>query len=237
MKKYILIVDDDSEIRGLLSMILEHEGMRTSVAESGEVALQIIESTRPDLIILDIMMEQLNGFELLRIIRDRELTIPILLLSAKVDDVDKVHGFGLGADDYVTKPFSPVEMVARVQAHLRRMNNVGVPHTSYSLQSGIFNLDMETQILYKNGNPIHLSTTETTILRELLKSPNRVFTKSQLFRGVWHHSNYDDNTMNVYISRIRQKIEDNPKQPIYLHTVWGIGYRLITGGQANEAKS
>jgi DNA-binding response OmpR family regulator len=237
MINHILIVDDDSEIRGLLSMILEHEGMRTSVAESGAAALQMIESMIPDLIILDIMMEQLNGFELLKILRDRELMVPILLLSAKVEDVDKVNGFGLGADDYVTKPFSPIEMVARVQAHLRRMNHVGVPHTSFTLQSGVFTLDMETQILYKNGNPIQLSTTETTILRELLKSPNRVFTKSQLFRGVWHHSNYDDNTMNVYISRIRQKIEDNPKQPLYLHTVWGIGYRLITGGQADEAES
>ena len=237
MKDHVLIVDNETEIRDLLHVVLERAGMRTTTADSGITALRCIEADIPDLIILDIMMEQLDGFELLSILRERELTIPILLLSAKAEDSDKVHGFGLGADDYVTKPFSPVEMVARVRAHLRSNNSLRHPSVPSSIPFGIFNLEIETQTLYKRGKPISLSSTEASLCGELMKYPNKVFTKAQLFHAVWHHSKYDENALNVYISRLRHKMEDNPKSPAFLQTGWGIGYRLVMGDTEDEAEN
>ena len=224
----ILVVDDDPEIRRLLSFIMESAGLRTCVAASGAEALAHIEEQVPDLIILDIMMDQLNGFELLTVLRDKKLMLPIILLSAKTEDMDKVHGFGLGADDYVTKPFSPIELVARVQAHLRR-HNVNPQYLPDTLKCGIFRLETETQILYKHDQKIVLTMTESILFSEFMKYPNKVHTKSQLSQAAWCHTQFDDNTLNVYISRLRQKIEDYPKNPVYLQTVWGIGYRLNIG--------
>lgn len=210
--------------------------MATSTADSAEAALAWLDTNVPDLMILDIMMGEMSGFELLRILRERQLMIPVLLLSAKVEDVDKVQGFGLGADDYVTKPFSPVELVARVQAHLRRVAHITPQAAPASLRCGNFFMDMEAQTLNKNYEEIPLSTTETALLYVLMKQPNKVLTKAQLFHAVWQHSRYDDNVLNVYINRIRNKIESNPKKPIHLQTVWGIGYRFVTEELNHEAE-
>jgi len=233
----ILVIDDEREIRDLVTVILDRAGMETAAAASGEEALRLIEACMPDLIILDIMMEERNGFEMLRLLRERNLIVPIILLSAKTEDVDKVQGFGLGADDYVTKPFSAVELVARVQAHLRRKDWFAHNFTPLKLECGIFRLETDTQILSKNGKSLQLSSTEAALLEALMKNPNRVFTKSQLFQTVWNHHGYDDNTLNVYINRIRQKIEDNPRKPVYLRTVWGIGYRFVPEGAEHEAEN
>ena len=222
MNQLILIAEDDADIRALLRLYLEGEGFRVLEAEDGLQAMELARAQTPDMAILDVMMPHMNGFELTRTLR-KYSDIPILILSAKSQDNDKILGLNLGADDYIAKPFNPVEIVARVKAQLRRAART----TGDLLRVRELELDPTTFQLTKNGEPILLTPMEYKILAMLMRSPGRIFTKIQLYEGV--AGNYfegDDNTMMVHISKLREKIEDDPKNPRYIITVRGLGYKI-----------
>ncbi len=218
----ILIAEDDGDIRGLLRLYLESEGYRVLEAENGARALELARENTPDLAILDVMMPQLNGYELTRALR-KFSDIPILILSAKSQDSDKILGLNLGADDYIAKPFNPLEIVARVKAQLRRTAR----ENSATLVVRDLVLDTASFQLSKGGQSISLTPMEYKILALLMRSPGRIFTKIQLYEGaVGSYFEGDDNTMMVHISKLREKIEDDPKDPRYIITVRGLGYKL-----------
>ena len=222
MSASILIAEDDGDIRDLLRLYLESEGYRVLEAADGAAALALARENMPDMAILDVMMPELNGYELTRALR-KFSDIPILILSAKSQDNDKILGLNLGADDYIAKPFNPVEIVARVKAQLRRATR----ESSTTLTVGELSLDTATFQLTKNGQPIALTPMEYKILALLMRSPGRIFTKIQLYEGaVGNYFEGDDNTMMVHISKLREKIEDDPKDPRYIITVRGLGYKI-----------
>lgn len=222
MATTILIAEDDADIREVLRLYLEGEGFAVAEAADGNTALRLALSSAPDAAILDVMMPGMNGYELTRALR-RQSDIPILILSAKSEDNDKILGLNLGADDYIAKPFNPMEVVARVKAHLRRAGNV----RRDLLTVGELTLDTAAMQLYKKGVPVPLTPTEYKILAQLMRSPGRIFTKVQLYEGIageFFESN--DNTMMVHISKLREKIEDNPKNPRHIITIRGLGYKI-----------
>ena len=222
MKPLILIAEDDADIRALLRLYLEGDGFRVLEAEDGTTALVLAREHAPDMAILDIMMPGMNGFELTRALR-KYSDIPILILSAKSQDNDKILGLNLGADDYVAKPFNPVEIVARVKAQLRRAARTG----GEVVRVGDLSLDTAAFQLTKNGVPIPLTPMEYKILALLMRSPGRIFTKIQLYEGaIGNYFEGDDNTMMVHISKLREKIEDDPRNPRYIITVRGLGHKL-----------
>jgi DNA-binding response OmpR family regulator len=185
------------------------------------------------LAILDVMMPVMDGFNLLRKIREHS-TIPVIFLTARTDDMDKVLGFGLGADDYLAKPFSVAELVARVGAHLRRNNEYLSPKekSPASITYGDLTIDKEKCCAYKDGEPIELGAKEYKLLLHFMEHPERVFTKKQLYAAVWDEEYYyDDNTIMVHISRLRNRIEEDPQKPKYLKTIRGIGYKLHCTGE------
>ena len=222
MNPAILIAEDDRDIRDLLRLYLEGEGFRVLEAENGAQALTLAREQTPDMAILDVMMPEMNGFELTRALR-RYSNIPILILSARSQDNDKILGLNLGADDYIAKPFNPVEIVARVKAQLRRASRAG----SDLLTVGELTLDTASFQLTKAGKQILLAPMEYKSLALLMRSPGRIFTKVQLYEGaVGPYFEGDDNTMMVHISKLREKIEDDPKAPRHIITVRGLGYKL-----------
>ena len=224
MDASILIAEDDADIRDLLRLYLEGEGFRVLEAGDGAAALRIAREQSPSMAIVDIMMPEMNGFELTRALR-KYSDIPILILSAKSQDNDKILGLNLGADDYIAKPFNPVEIVARVKAQLRRAER-----TSGSILTvRELTLDTASFQLTKNGQPILLTPMEYKILAMLMRSPGRIFTKIQLYEGaIGTYFEGDDNTMMVHISKLREKIEDDPKNPRYIITIRGLGYKIET---------
>lgn len=222
MDASILIAEDDADIRDLLRLYLEGEGFCVLEAGDGASALRIAREQSPSMAIVDIMMPEMNGFELTRALR-KYSDIPILILSAKSQDNDKILGLNLGADDYIAKPFNPVEIVARVKAQLRRAER-----TSGSILTvRELTLDTSSFQLTKNGQPILLTPMEYKILAMLMRSPGRIFTKIQLYEGaIGTYFEGDDNTMMVHISKLREKIEDDPKNPRHIITVRGLGYKI-----------
>ena len=222
MTPLILIAEDDADIRGLLKLYLEGEGLRVLEAADGTDALALAREHTPDMAILDIMMPGMNGFELTRALR-KYSDIPILILSAKSQDNDKILGLNLGADDYLAKPFNPVEIVARVKAQLRRAARTSAD----VLTVGELTLNTGSFQLTKGDEVIPLTPMEYKILALLMRSPGRIFTKIQLYEGaVGNYFEGDDNTMMVHISKLREKIEDDPKAPRYIITVRGLGYKI-----------
>lgn len=222
MDASILIAEDDADIRDLLRLYLEGEGFHVLEAGDGATALRIAREQSPSMAILDIMMPEMNGFELTRALR-KYSNIPILILSAKSQDNDKILGLNLGADDYIAKPFNPVEIVARVKAQLRRAERTG----GSVLTVRDLSLDTASFQLTKNGQPILLTPMEYKILAMLMRSPGRIFTKIQLYEGaIGTYFEGDDNTMMVHISKLREKIEDDPKNPRHIITVRGLGYKI-----------
>ena len=220
-KQNILIAEDDADIRGLLKLYLESEGFAVTCADNGPDALKLAETTSPQLAILDIMMPGLNGLELTQKLRERT-AMPIMILSARYRDQDKILGLNIGAEDYMTKPFNPLEVVARVKALLRRSGSA-----SDRIKVGIFELDLSNHTVEKNGHPVQLTPMEYKILARLMKSPGRIYTKVQLYESICgEYFESDDNTIMVHISRIREKIEDDPKRPVHLITVRGVGYKF-----------
>lgn len=222
MPKTILIAEDDADIRALLRLYLESEGFAVREAADGKTALDIALRESPDAALLDVMMPGMDGFQLTRALR-RTSDIPVLILSAKSQDNDKILGLNLGADDYIAKPFNPMEVVARLKAQLRRAG--GGPRTLLTV--GDLTLDTAAMQLTQNGRPVTLTPTEYKILAQLMAAPGRIFTKVQLYEGIaGEYFESNDNTMMVHISKLREKIGDDPKNPRYIITIRGLGYKI-----------
>ena len=229
MNETILIVDDDPEIVGAIAITLEREGYRCLRAYHGLEALDLCLDPQVRLILLDVMMPRLDGLSALLRIREKR-NLPIILLSAKSEDTDKILGLSMGADDYVTKPFNPQELTARVKSQLRRYTLLGDIHAAAPdgiLVNGRLSYDPACRQLRADGEPVHLTATETKIVELLMRHPGRVFPAEELYRRVWNEDAYScENTVMVHIRRIREKVELNPKEPDYIKVVWGIGYKM-----------
>lgn len=227
-KNTILVVDDDKEIAELVSIYLTNDGFVVKTAESGEMCLEVL-AANPDirLIILDIMMPGIDGLEVCRRIRSTS-NIPIIMLSAKTQDMDKIIGFGTGADDYVTKPFNPLELMARVKAQLKRYETITMPGQKKSeIAVADLIINEEEHTVVKNDKQIALTPIEFSILLLLAKSPGKVYSSEDIFVNVWNEESFEvNNTVMVHIRRLREKIEDEPKTPKVIKTVWGVGYKL-----------
>lgn len=221
-----MVVDDEREIVDLLTDYLTAEGYRVIPAYNSQEAIDIARKHNPELVVLDIMMPGVGGFEVCRALR-AESSMPILMLSAKQEEVDKILALGLGADDYVTKPFSPKEVVARVKAQLRRVNILSQAGNNRILRFGDLEIDTEGYTVSCRGKLIDLSAKEFELLKFLALNPNRVFSKEQLFERVWGENFIGDaNTVMVHIRRLREKIEADPGKPVYIKTIWGAGYKF-----------
>ncbi len=225
----VLVVDDDRSINGAICKLLELEGIRTLQAFDGMQALDALERNSVQLILLDVMMPRLDGLSATMRIRQSR-NIPILILSAKSEDSDKILGLSMGADDYLTKPFNPSELVARVKSQLRRyltLGDVQRQNAGGCIVVGGLSLDTEAHQLSVDGEPVHLTATELRIVELLMRNAGRVFPAEEIYERVWGETAYAvENTVMVHIRRIREKIEINPKEPKYLKVVWGIGYKI-----------
>lgn len=226
-KRKILIIEDEHDIARILRDYLTKNQYEAAVASNGQDGLQMMDMLQPDYIILDIMLPDMDGIDVCREIRRRN-NIPILILSARGSDTDKVLGLGFGADDYMTKPFSLSELLARINAHFRRYDSVSTEqdHT-YILRLGNLQIDKKAYKVTVDGNEVSLSAKEFELLFHLANHKNQVFSKSQLLDAIWGYAAYgDENTVTVYIRRLREKIEADPSHPSVLKTVWGVGYKF-----------
>jgi DNA-binding response OmpR family regulator len=222
----ILIVEDEQDIRELLEIHLSKEGYNIFTAEDGIQALDIFQNKDIDIALLDIMIPKINGFKVLQKIRETS-EIPVIFITAREEESDKILGLGLGADDYVLKPFSPIEIIARVKAQLRRYYKYSNKTHKTEIIIGELMLDKESCSIYKNELELALNPKEYRLLAFILENPGKVYTKKQLYEIVWENPYYgDSNTIMVHISHIREKIESDPKNPIYLKTIRGIGYKM-----------
>lgn len=229
MENRILLIEDDIAISEMVENYLRKEGFNITTAFNGEEGVSKFLNDSFDLIILDIMMPKLDGMEVMKIIRERSL-IPILIMSAKDSDVDKAIGLGLGADDYIAKPFSMVELSARIKAAIRRANQYAKNDKKEDVSIISVNdisIDLENYSVTKKGVNLQLTSKEFDILKLFISNPNRVFTKAQIYSFIWNDDYFgDENVINVHMRRLREKIEDNPSKPKYIKTLWGIGYKL-----------
>lgn len=227
MAQRILVVDDDRKITRVIQSYLEQAGMIVLVAHDGDSAVHHIKRERPDLIVLDLMLPGKSGWEVIAWLRsDTHLAAtPVLMLTARVEDADKIRGLELGADDYVTKPFNPLELVARVKAILRRARaELTAPHI---LESGGLRLDLDGHTLLREGEPVELTPTEFALLRTLMQYPNRSFTRDELIEHALGYA-YEGmgRTLDSHIKNLRKKIEADPSAPQWIETVFGVGYRF-----------
>lgn len=230
MKK-ILIVEDDQSIANLQKDYLELSGFAVTIVNNGTDALAAVAKEPADLVILDIMLPGIGGFDVLKAIREKE-DIPVLLVSARSEEIYKINGLGLGADDYITKPFSSGELVARVNAHLNKYERMkerfGRSEEGSRLQVRGLEIDKDSRRVTVNGKEVAMAHKEFDLLLFLLQNANRVFGKEELFERIWGMDALGDaSTVTVHIARIREKIEENPSKPQYIGTVWGSGYRFI----------
>lgn len=234
MSKYrVLVVDDDKEIVEAIDIYLRNEGIEVVKAYDGIQALEAVMEDEIHLILMDIMMPKMDGLRTTMKIRE-EKNIPIILISAKSEDTDKILGLNMGADDYITKPFNPLEMIARVKSQLRRytmLGNFGAVNQGEEvnsiISSGGLSINLDTKEAILDGETIKVTATEFKILELLLRNQGRVFSIDEIYEKVWNEPNYNsENTVAVHIRRIREKIEINPKEPKYLKVVWGIGYKI-----------
>ena len=226
----ILIVEDEQEIAMLEKDYLEISGYETEILSEGKNAVQIILEGSYDLIILDLMLPGCSGYDICREIRDK-VDIPILMVTARTESIDKIRGLGIGADDYIAKPFDPAELVARVKSHLLRYERLKKT-TSFRAEENIIELmdikiNLKSWKVYKKDKEIRLPTKEFELLSFLVTNPNIVFTKEQIFEKIWGYDFLGDAaTVTVHINRIRDKIEEDPSKPKLIETIWGVGYRL-----------
>ena len=224
----ILLVEDDIEISTMLKNFLITENFEVITALDGESACEKFFSDNFSLVLLDLMIPKMNGIEVMGKIREHN-TVPIIIISAKDTDSDKTLGLGLGADDYITKPFSVTEVLARIKANIRRSTQytMGTSMEQPVITQGVLSMNLNDYSVKKNGKEIELTAKEFEILKLLLQNPKKVYTKEQIYSLVWNDAYLgDENAVNVHISRLRTKIEDNPRDPQYIITVWGIGYKL-----------
>lgn len=225
----ILVVDDDREIVRAISLHLQREGYSVLCAYDGLQALDLVMNQSVRLLIIDVMMPKLDGLSAMLKIREKK-NLPIIVLSAKSEDTDKILGLSMGADDYVTKPFNPMELVARVRSQLRRYTSLGDIHAvqnSSVIVNGRLSYNTEEHMLLADGEPVKLTATESKIVDLFMRNLGRIFPAEEIYRRVWNEPAFSaENTVMVHIRRIREKIELNPKEPEYLKVVWGIGYKI-----------
>lgn len=225
----ILVIEDEPDIAKLVSYNLAQERFRVVTADDGEQALRIIEREKPDLVVLDLMLPGLSGIELCKILRGRADTskLPILMLTAKAGEADRVLGLELGADDYLAKPFSPREMVARVRAILRRANGVASSEVRLAYDKGALKIDFSTYEVYARGKSIKLTLKEFELLRFLVQNPNRVLSRDQLLDRIWGDETFvTPRTVDVHIRRLRKAIEEDDSRPKWVLTLRGVGYKF-----------
>jgi DNA-binding response OmpR family regulator len=223
----ILIVEDEKEISSLVRDYLTASNYQVIVAADGEEGVALFRKEKPDMAILDIMLPKMDGFEVCRTIR-QESKIPIIMLSARKEDTDKILGLGLGADDYITKPFSPRELIARVQSHFRRYSELSEPtQKSDALIFGDLEIDPKAYIVKVRGSEVPFSVKEFEILHYLALNMNQALSREKIFEAIWGFNEYGDiNTVTVHVRKIREKIEEDPSTPKYIETIWGIGYKF-----------
>ncbi len=223
----ILVVDDEKDIRDIVGIYLESNGYTTIKAENGKEALELLEKENTDLALLDIMLPDIDGISLCLKIRANK-NIPIIMLSAKDQEMDIVMGLTSGADDYIAKPFNPVELLARVRAQLRRFKELNPDQINGQiLKYQNLKLDLDTHKLTKNNEEIRLTPTEFKILNLLWRNKGIVFSTEKIYQRVWQEEDFEiDNTVMVHIRNLRDKVEDNNKKPLFIQTVWGIGYKF-----------
>ncbi len=229
MKQTILVCDDEKEIVEAISIYLQTEGFEVLKAYDGNEALKVLENNKVDLIIIDVMMPELDGIHATLKIREK-LDIPIIILSAKSEDADKILGLNIGADDYITKPFNPLELVARVKSQLRRyvqLGNIGGSASQAVYKCGGLTINDDNKEVFVDGELIKLTPIEYNILLLLVKNAGKVFSIDEIFEQIWNEEAIGaDNTVAVHIRHIREKIEINPREPRYLKVVWGVGYKV-----------
>ncbi len=230
-KTRILVVDDEPNIREVVELYLRREGFEVDTAADGAAALQALEGHRPDLIVLDLMLPLLNGMQLTRTLRESDYGVPIIMLTAKGEEDDRIAGLELGADDYVTKPFSPKELVARVKAVLRRANAASASEApAQPITIGQVMANPATRQVWVSDREIVLTAKEFDLLWFLMSHPGQVFTRDQVLDNVWGFDFFGDaSTVTVHVRRLREKIETQPTKPAYILTVWGVGYKFTTG--------
>lgn len=229
MNKNILVVDDEKEIVELIELYLKNENCSIKKAFNGIQALKLVNEEKVDLAVVDLMMPELDGYRLINEMR-KSLNIPIIIISAKSEGYDKVLGLNIGADDYITKPFDPLELVARVKAQIRRAesyNTAPEQEINDNIKSGDLTLNRSTMTVHKGNDEISLTLKEFKMLEMFMENKNRVLTKKRLFENVWEEEYlHDDNSIMVHISNLREKIENDSKNPKYITTIRGIGYRF-----------
>ena len=224
----ILVCDDDREIVEAIDIYLQQEGYSVLKAYDGEEAIRLLKENEVHLLIMDVMMPRLDGIRATLRIRE-ESSIPIIILSAKSEDADKILGLNIGADDYVTKPFNPLELIARVKSHLRRYTTLGSLNVDNNAlyQVGGLQINDDTKEVFVDGVQIKMTPIEYSILLLLMRNPGKVFSINQIYENIWNEEAIGaDNTVAVHIRHIREKIEINPKDPRYLKVVWGVGYKI-----------
>ena len=224
----ILVVEDDFDIQELLQNFLQEAGYEVAVANDGVEALSLFAGERYDLIVLDIMLPKIDGYGVCELIR-KQSDVPIIMLTALSGEEDQIKGLDLQVDDYITKPFSVTEVLARIKANIRRSTQyaMGTSMEQSVITQGVLSMNLNDYSVKKNGKEIELTAKEFEILKLLLQNPKKVYTKEQIYSLVWNDAYLgDENAVNVHISRLRTKIEDNPRDPQYIITVWGIGYKL-----------
>lgn len=229
MNECVLVVDDDREIVKAIALLLEKEGYRVLKAYDGMEALGILAEQSVRLIIMDVMMPRLDGLSAMMKIRERQ-NLPIIVLSAKTEETDKVLGLSMGADDYVSKPFNPQELAARVKSQLRRytlLGDINAVRETDEIWNGRLCYRLEERVLYTDGEPVKLTATETKIIDLFMRNRGRIFPAEEIYQRVWEEPSFaPENTVMVHIRHIREKIELNPKEPEYIKVVWGIGYKM-----------
>ena len=234
-KKRILVVDDEPNIREVVELYLRREGFEVETTGDGGAALDSIERKAPDLIVLDLMLPVMGGIQLTRALRDSQYNIPIIMLTAKTAEADRITGLEIGADDYVTKPFSPKELVARVKAVLRRAGDKPlVDPQAQPLTIGHVTINPTTrQVWVKDNREVTLTAKEFDLLWFFMNHPAQVFTRDQLLDHVWGYDFFGDaSTVTVHVRRLREKIENHPTKPEYILTVWGVGYKFVAESKA-----
>ena len=229
LKPRILIVDDEREIREAIRIYLRGEDIETVMASNGQEAIDLVKQEEIHLVLMDVMMPGIDGIVATSLIREFS-NVPIIMLTAKSEDTDKIMGLSIGADDYITKPFNPMELVARVKSQLRRYLQFNSPQSTPNkelLEVGGLSMNIVTKQVNVDGKEVRLTPTEFKILALLLKNKGRVFSINDIYENVWDEPGYNaENTVAVHIRKIREKIEINPRDPRYLKVVWGVGYKI-----------
>lgn len=225
-KDLVLIVDDDETVQSVLYKVIRSNGIDAKIASSGEQALEMTAKNHFDLILLDINMRGIDGFQVVHTLRERGIKTPIIIVSGRQEDYDTLYGLDIGADDYVTKPFNPIVLGAKVKALIRRSQD-RISGNGSVIVAGAFLYDAQTLRLYKNGEEILLSSKENAMMKLFLDNINRIFSKQMIYEMVWGEAIIDENAIMVYINRLRQKIEDEPAKPRHIQTVRGLGYRFV----------